>query len=447
MDADVLVIGAGLAGLTAARELTRSGYRVRVLEARGRVGGRTLTLEVGGERVDFGAQWVGPSQTEVLALAAELGLPTFAQYAQGRKLLDLNGRVRPYATDIPALRLRGLLSTQLAMFRLDRLARAAPLGDFAAGAAHDRRTVAGWIEANVGDQEARELLAIAVRAVFAVEPCELSLLHFLFYLRSAGGLLPLVSVRGGAQQMRLEGGAQALCERLAAQLGGAVTLGCEVRRVEQDARGVTVSARDGRRLRARRGVIALPPALARTLAWEPPLAPDRWALLERLCPGRVIKAVAVYERPFWRAAGFSGEVLASRGPLGLVYDDSPPDGRRGALVAFLLADQARRWSGKAQARREAVLAALARYFGGQAARPLAYHDLDWTLEAFSLGCYVGLTPPGVLSRYGQALRRPEGLVHFAGTETALRWNGYMDGAVESGRRVAREVACGLDGTP
>jgi monoamine oxidase len=439
---DVIVVGAGLAGLYAARELAAHGKQVIVLEARARVGGRTLGHALQGDTIDLGAQWVGPTQRRVLALARELGVATFPQYHAGAKVLSLNGRRSTYRNTIPGLPLRSLLDLQLALTRIDWMARQVPLDRPALArraAEWDRLTVADWFDRKVRQADARAVLTGAVRAVFAAEPGEISLLFFLFYVHSGGGMMSLVEIKRGAQQDRLLGGAQQLALGLAEQLGDRVRLGRPVTAISHDARGVAITA-GGATFRAQAAIVAIPPALASQIRYSPALPTERYQLARAMPMGKVIKCVAAYERPFWRAAGYSGEALSDAGPAQLVFDDSPNDGQHGALVAFILGAAAREWSARGRAARSrAVCDQLAGLFGPQAAQPLAYVDQDWAAEPWSKGCYVGILPPGALTSYGAALREPIGPIHWAGTETAQLWNGYMDGAIESGERAAREV--------
>ncbi|EYF04966.1 flavin monoamine oxidase family protein [Chondromyces apiculatus] len=461
-EVDVLVIGAGLAGLEAARRLTAAGRSVLVLEASDRVGGRTKSHALSsGEVVDLGAQWIGPGQDRVAALVEELGLHPFPQHCEGKKVLDLGGKLRTYDGDIPSLPLLGLLSLQATITRLDRLSAEVPLEAplrAPRARAWDAMTVETWMQRNVLTAGARALVDIAVQSIFAAMPSEISLLHFLLYLRSGGGLMRLSTIRGGAQQTRLREGTQELSRRMAERLARPVLLDAAAQRILQDEAGVTVQHARGE-ARAKFAVVAVPPALAARITYDPPLPGARDQLTQRVPMGSVIKCVAVYERPFWRERGFSGEAVCDSGPVRIVFDDSPEHAGHGALVAFLLAEGARRAGvagmagtagaaegesvegveGEAGARRAQVLAVLGRLFGEEAQRPLEYVDKDWSEEPFCRGCYGGVMPPGVLTAYGDALRAPVGRMHWAGTETAVRWMGYMDGALESGERVAREI--------
>lgn len=440
---DVVIVGAGLAGLAAARRLEALGRSVLVLEARDRVGGRTLSHRLSsGDVIDLGAQWIGPGQDRIAALVGELGLHPFPQRCEGKKVLALGDKVSTYKGDIPSLPVLGLLSLHTAIQRIDRLSAEVPLEAphrAPKARAWDAMTVETWKQRNVPTAGARALVDVAVEAIFAASPREISLLHFLLYLRSGGGLMKLSTIRGGAQQTRLREGFQEVSRRLAETIRGPVLLEAPARRILQDGEGVTVQHARGE-ARGRFAVVAVPPALAGRIEHDPPLPAARDQLTQRMPMGSVIKCVAVYERPFWRDRGLSGEAVCDRDPVRIAFDDSPEDGGHGAIVAFLLADAARR-AGAAppEARRREVLAALARFFGEEAARPVEYVEKDWSAEPWSRGCYAGVMPPGVLTEYGAALREPVGRVHWAGTETAVRWMGYMDGALESGERVAQEI--------
>ena len=443
---DVIVIGAGLAGLAAARRVVAAGLAVRVLEARDRVGGRTWSrATVTGEMLDLGAQWIGPTQDRIAALARELGVRTFAQHHAGKKILSRGDRISTYARSIPSLPILGLLDLDRTITRVDAMSRSVPL-DAPWSAARAREwdgvTVESWKRDHVHTNAARALVDIAVEAVFACEPSDLSCLFFLFYLRSAGGLMRLTEIPNGAQETRLVGGTQQLSIAMASALGARVALDAPARAIVQTEDGVVVrtGGTDAREHRAAHVIVAVPPALAGRIDYAPALPAARDQLTQRMPMGSVTKCIAVYAEPFWRRRGYSGEAVSDTGPVRLVFDDSPHDGSHGALVAFLLGRGAREWGGYAtETRRPAVLAALARLFGEEAAHPLEYFDQDWASEPWSRGCYAALMPPGVLTAYGHALAAPVGRVHWAGTETARAWNGYMEGALESGERAADEV--------
>ncbi|MCI0573937.1 MAG: FAD-dependent oxidoreductase, partial [Myxococcaceae bacterium] len=402
----------------------------------------TLNQALGADRVDLGGQWVGPYQRHLLGLIRELGLRTFPQHHEGRKVLEVQGERRTYAGKVPALPLLDLLDLQWNVWRLERWAKRVPKEHppgIPEAAEWDAMTVADYRERFMRTPGARLALDIATRAIFAAEPEQLSLLHFLFYCHSGGGVMQLTEIEGGAQAERVEGGMGQVAERMAAELGERVVLDAPVRAVRQGDSHVVVES-EGRRWEGQYAVMAVPPALAKEVDFSPALAPGRAAMHERMPMGSVIKCVAAYPRAFWREAGFSGEAVSDTGPVRLVFDDSSRDGAHPALVAFLLADTARAWTGRsAEERRAAVLAHLVRLFGPGAAHPSGYAELDWVAEPWSRGCYVGVMGPGVMTEVARALREPWGRVHWAGTETAVEQCGYIDGAVESGYRAAAEV--------
>ncbi len=439
---DVVVVGAGLAGLCAARTLVERGARVAVLEARDRVGGRTLSSELGGAMIDLGGQWIGPTQHRLAALAAELGVETFPQFHAGRKLLSWGGRLSDYRDALPPLS----LLAQAELFLTDRrwkkfLAEIPPEAPWQAPRAleWDGMTLETWKRRHLRSAGARLFVDVVTRAVLTCEPRDVSLLYFLSYLRWGHGLERLISIPDGAQQDRFVGGAQQISERLAERLAPRVMLQAPVRAIEQHSEGVTIRADTGT-YRAPLVILAIPPVLAGRIDYAAPLPVKRDQLTARMPMGSVIKYVAVYERAFWREAGFSGEAISDTGITVTTFDDTSHDGRHPALVTFSDGQVARDWSGHtADERREAVLAEFVRFFGLEAAQPIAFAEKDWTADPWSRGCYVGVTGPGTLTAFGEALREPCGRIHFAGTETATEWMGYLDGAIQSGHRAADEV--------
>jgi monoamine oxidase len=231
---------------------------------------------------------------------------------------------------------------------------------------------------------------------------------------------------------------------LADGLGERLVLDAPVRAIEQDAETVTVHTDKGT-FRARYCIVAIPPVLAGRIHYTAALPAKRDQLTARMPMGSVIKYVALYDRPFWRAAGFSGEVVSDTGPTVTTFDDCSHDGQQAALVTFSDAVAAREWSDRTpDERQQAVLQEFGRFFGPEALRPTHFAEKDWNMETWSRGCYVGVMGPGVMTTFGDALREPCGRIHWSGTETATEWMGYLDGAVEAGDRAAAEVCARLN---
>jgi monoamine oxidase len=436
-DADLVVVGAGLAGLSAARTAAAAGAKVVVVEARDRVGGRVLNEEIGDDKVvEVGAQWIGPTQDRLAALARELGVDTFPTHDAGENVIEYGGSLRRYSGTIPRINPVVLLDVERAQRKLNRMARRVPLDapwEAPKADALDGQTAATWMRRNMGTKPGRMLLELGIEAVWAAQPEDMSLLHVLFYIHSAGSLEMLFDTEGGAQQDRFVGGSQRIPILMAQQLGREqLILNAPVRAIRRGDHGVTVEA-DGAVVRARQAIVAIAPTLAGRIAYDPPLSGYRDQLTQRMPLGTVAKCMAIYDEPFWRAEGLSGQGTSDRGPVRLTFDNSPPDGSPGVLLGFLEGRHARELGRLRPAeRRAAVVDCFARLFGPRAGNPDAYVERLWAEEEWSRGCYGCHMPTGAWTNYGRALREPIGPLHWAGAEYATVWNGYMDGAVRSG---------------
>jgi monoamine oxidase len=452
--ADVVVIGGGFAGLTAALKVAQAGKSVIVLEARNRVGGRALNAELAsGAITERGATFIGPTQDHIAKLAKDMGVGTFPTYDTGDNVYIRDGNRMTYSDTAPTGTAPPdpviLPELTLAVAQLDQMATEVPVGaPWTASSARswDNQTLESWINSHSLTQAFRQLVPVATRPIFGAEPRELSLLFTLFYIAASGNEQNVgtfernFNTRGGAQESRFVGGSQLITLRMAQLLGKKhVLLNHPVRRIDQRRHGVEVDSKH-LRVHARRAIVAIPPVLAGAINYLPALPADRVQVTRRTPQGTLIKVAAVYQRPFWRDAGLTGTAVSTDGFVNATFDDSPESGTPGVVFGFVGGDNARafrRLSG--DARRSAVLNQFVQFFGPQAANAIDYLETDWSTERWTRGCPVGIPSLGTMTAFGPALRRPVGKIHWAGTETSTYWNGYMDGAVRSGERAAAEV--------
>ncbi|MGF6882971.1 monoamine oxidase [Nocardia sp. GAS34] len=443
-DFDYCVIGGGFAGLTAALRLKQAGRSVAVLEARDRLGGRTFTeVRADGCWIDRGGAWIGPGQDRIQALMNEFGVRSYRQYTDGEAMMVVDGKQYRYTGTIPwTMSPWASMNLGATFVELGHMCKAIPLEapwEAPKAGKWDRISLAQWLDRAVWSKPAYELLETAIAGSYTSAASEVSMLFALYQMASGGGPNFVFGVKDGAQDARLVGGMGALYGPMAAELGDSIHLSQPVHRIEQDAAGVTVHA-DGSTVRAHRAIVAVPLAIAGQIRYDPMLPVDRSFLHQRVPSGSIIKISVLYDEPFWRRDGLSGQSAAPGSPATVTIDGCTDAGRPGVLCVISEGPIARQ-IGRLDAaeRRTAILRELITRFGEKAGAPVDYVEQDWSAERYSGGGMLSHTPTGVLTQFGHALREPCGRIHWAGTESSAVMCGWVDGAIRSGERAASEA--------
>jgi len=443
---DVIIVGAGMAGLIAAQQLVTHGLDVQIVEANERIGGRVHDYRsTHGDTFPLGATWFGPYEEKMHALMAELGLETEMQYEAGdivtrihgqQRIVKNNKDVRVGPIPLPSDMLPDDFLNAIAT--LEALAEQVPLDDPYAhpqAAVWDNLTVAEWYKTQTTTELGATLLHMILEGAMWTELEEISFLFLLYHWRALGAQI--------VDDRRVRGGPMQIINWLAGQLDGRIHLRAPVIAMAQDKDGVRVQTAD-KTFTARYVIVAIPPPLCQQITFQPPLPPARQQLSRDMQMSKVIKVFVTYETPFWREVGLSGMVLTDEEPLESTFDGTPEGSTHGTLISFLTGWRAQVWHERPPAERKmAILQQLAQLFGSSAATPLAYIEQDWLAEPWSGGCYCGVMPPNTMAHYGSALRDPVGRIHWAGTETATMWYGSMEGAILSGERAVAEVLARL----
>ncbi|MDU0327126.1 NAD(P)/FAD-dependent oxidoreductase [Microbacterium sp. KSW2-21] len=474
---DVVVIGAGAAGLTAANDLRTAGLSVVVLEARDRVGGRLWTDVVDGAMLELGGQWVSPDQTALIDTVADLGLETYSRYREGDSVYvgpdgdakRFTGEMFPVAPETEKVidDITARLDGMVAEIDPDKP------WEHPNAAEWDKISWDAWLREQTDDDEAVRNLAFATGSAMLTKPTHtFSLLQSLLMAASAGSYSNLVDA-DFILDKRVAGGLQQVPELLAERLGDDVILNQPVRRIvwgaasatpaspadaatgqrvadlraltarvdaaKSSTDGVTVIA-DGVTVRARFAVLALAPVLYSRISFEPPLPRVQHQMHQHISMGFVIKVHAVYETPFWRDKGLSGTAFSPYELVHEAYDNTNHGDERGTLVGFVSdqnADDVFRLS--AEERRERILESLSHYYGTEAKNPVVYYESDWGTEEWTRGAYAASFDMGGLHRYGADLREPVGAIHLACSDMAGAGYQHVDGAIRQGHRAADEI--------
>jgi monoamine oxidase len=453
---DVVVVGAGLAGITAARWVAATGKSVALLEARNRVGGRTLNHSLPGTdaTVEVGGEFVGPTQDWTLELAQEMGVDTYPAYQNLNSVfVNAQGQTSTYSGDLPSAGAVGIVDLAVLVNKLDALASqltAAGVSnpwDWSEATTYDYQTAYSWLLANTTmatSTEATQLVDLFFDSAYGALSAEVSMLYVIAQIagfgnpQNVGTIERGISSKGGAQDSRFVGGSQLISIRAAETLGKMVHLSAPVRSITQTKTLATVVS-DAGTWKAKRVIVATPPQLAAEISYTPLMPPTLDAMRRRMTLGTLMKIHAVYPEPFWRKDPGVWMGLKIGGCVPEMFDNSPPEGTPGVLMGFHGGHAWAQYANNPAARKQAALNDFAQVFGSGALNPIAYFEQDWTSERWSRGCPVSVVGPGVVTEFLPNLIAPHGLVHWAGTETADYWNGYMSGAIASGVRAAQEV--------
>ncbi|HST65102.1 MAG TPA: FAD-dependent oxidoreductase [Mycobacteriales bacterium] len=443
IDADVVVVGAGFAGIMAARELKRAGKTVALLEARDRLGGRSYSRSIGeGKVVELGCEFYNRDNSLSAETARSVGIGSQKVYDTGHKLMDDGEKLIRWKGMLPKLSPLTLADFGQALLRIEHMRKEVPQEapwDAPHATQWDGETVASWMRRNLRTAKARTLMRVMIEAGMAASPSEISLLHLLNYANGTGGFKAMTQVTGGTLENRFDGGSHRVVMTLAESVAAETYTGAVVRRIARRGDLVTVSGA-GFTATARRVVVAVPVPLAGRIDFDPVLPAYRDKLTQRLTMGSAIKYLVLYDEPFWRADGLTGMATSPTGPVRATIDSCPPDGTPGVLTAFVTGPAAREVGRLTAAeRRELVLRELVRFFGPRAGRPYDLIEQNWLAEEFTRGCYHGYAPPGLYTEYGGALTEPVGRIHWAGAESVPVEYGSMSGAIHSGLRVAKEI--------
>lgn len=443
MNYDVIIVGAGLSGLQAAKTLSKKGKNVLILEAKERLGGRVWTIPTNGnEHLDVGGQWVAKSHQKMQELLHEYDIRTFPTYIHGYSLISFHRTVKKYRA-IPPIPLKSLWSLFRLMTTFNRLAQKIIIPttwETPQSKELDALTVKNWIYSSSGNPLAIAMFIAILEALFCCDLDSTSMFQALIAVKSSGSLNFMLGNKNGAQEERIQGGAQSVCDAIIRNISTTIHFHSPVTQIHQHLDYVEVFSNETR-YTAKKVIVSIPLPSAREINFYPQLPLAKQALVDAMFMASVIKYHLVYEKPFWRSSGNrNGMALSLDGFVSGTFDNSLPDSPKGIMVAFVHANHAKElWQQSEEQRITIVKNELSVLFGKDALNPITVNEHTYMTDQWIKGCYAGVFPPNILSRYGSELRIPFQHVHWAGTETSIHFMGYMEGAVRSGERAANEV--------
>ena len=444
----VIIIGAGFSGVAAAKKLHEAAIPFLLVEARERLGGRVYTKQISEELyLDLGGQWIGPSQDRMYALCKSYSLEYFETYDQGYNVLDLKKQVKKFKGLIPNLDLFSLINLDFVLKKLERLAKTIPEDSpwlHPKALEFDQVSLAAFVAKHCKTKSCQKVITLALETVFAAELNEVSLLHALFYFKSGRDLNTLINIKNGAQLHRIAGGMQTLVERMAQPFMEQIKFNHPVDRIRKEDGVFTVKG-EGFSYKAKKIIMAIPPILAGKINFHPMLSSAKRQVMDRIAMGQVGKCFMVYQKPFWRESGFSGQAFADEhSPFQSMFDASPKEADFGIMLAFTIGNRAKAYFENTKEKRKAImLSKLVAYFGKDAELPMLYEDFSMTDEAWSRGCYAGIYPTGAWTGFQDAYSKTENDIYWAGTEASKVWFGYIEGAVRAGETAADNILSDL----